>query len=158
MAVDTTFLLKLSEGAQSLRRPFDACLCVLDTNVVLDLLLFNDPKIQSLKKAIKENSLKPIGHYDTFYEFADVIAREQFHLNEAQINQLLNAWLELHYWTDEPLPLELYCKDADDDKFFNLAQLCSARYLFSKDKKVLKARGKVKRFGCMVLKPENFVA
>ena len=158
MAVDTAFLLKLSEGARTLRRPFDACLCVLATNVVLDLLLFNDPKAQSLKNAIKENSLKPIGHYDTFFEFADVIGREQFKLNQTQINNLLNEWLELHFLTEEPLPQEPYCKDADDDKFFNLAQLCSARYLFSKDKKVLKARGKAKRFDCLVLKPENFVA
>ena len=104
MAVDTAFLLKLSEGARTLRRPFDACLCVLDTNVVLDLLLFNDPKAQSLKNAIKENSLKPIGHYDTFFEFADVIGREQFKLNQTQINNLLNEWLELHFLTEEPLP------------------------------------------------------
>ena len=47
-------------------------------------------------------------------------------------------------------------KDPDDDKFFNLAKASGASWLISKDKKVLKARGKAKRFGCALIKPENF--
>ena len=124
-------------------------------NVVLDILLFADKNTESIQKSLASGQLLALGHYDTLYEFADVISRSQFKLTESQIKEKLHAWIKLHWLIKEPLPTEGYCKDHDDDKFFNLAHLCSAQYLISKDKKVLKAKGKAKRFGCIVIKPEN---
>lgn len=148
-------LINYLKGARFIERPLRAPSCVLDTNVVLDILLFADKNTESIQKSLASGQLLALGHYDTLYEFADVISRSQFKLTESQIKEKLHAWIKLHWLINEPLPTEGYCKDHDDDKFFNLARLCSARYLISKDKKVLKAKGKAKRFGCIVIKPEN---
>jgi len=148
-------LINYLKGARFIERPLRATSCVLDTNVVLDILLFADKNTESIQKSLASGQLLALGHYDTLYEFADVISRSQFKLTESQIKEKLHAWIKLHWLIKEPLPTEGYCKDHDDDKFFNLAHLCSAQYLISKDKKVLKAKGKAKRFGCIVIKPEN---
>lgn len=148
-------LINYLEGARFIERPLSVPSCVLDTNVVLDILLFADKNAESIQQLLASGQLLALGHYDTLYEFADVISRSQFKLTESQIKEKLHAWIKLHWLINEPLPTEGYCKDHDDDKFFNLARLCSARYLISKDKKVLKAKGKAKRFGCIVTKPEN---
>ena len=132
-----------------------ANLCIIDTNIALDLLLFHDKKSQFLFDLLKRDELIAVGHFDTFYEFADVICRAQFILDPETINELLNEWVSLHTIVTETLPTNHYCKDTDDDKFFNLACVTGAKYLLSKDKKVLKAKGKAKRFNCLVLKPEN---
>ncbi len=148
-------LINYLEGARFIERPLSVPSCVLDTNVVLDILLFADKNAESIQQLLASGQLLALGHYDTLYEFADVISRPQFKLTESQINEKLHAWIKLHWLINEPLPTEGYCKDHDDDKFFNLAHLCSAQYLISKDKKGLKAKGKAKRFGCTVIKPEN---
>ena len=148
-------LINYLKGARFVERPLSAPSCVLDTNVVLDILLFADKNTKSIQKSLASGQLLALGHYDTLYEFTDVISRSQFKLTESQIKEKLHAWIKLHWLIKEPLPTEGYCKDHDDDKFFNLARLCSARYLISKDKKVLKAKGKAKQFGCIVIKPEN---
>lgn len=148
-------LINYLEGARFIERPLSVPSCVLDTNVVLDILLFADKNTESIQKSLASGQLLALGHYDTLYEFADVISRSQFKLTESQIKEKLHAWVKLHWIIKEALPTEGYCKDHDDDKFFNLARLCSARYLISKDKKVLKAKGKAKRFGCAVIKPEK---
>ena len=148
-------LINYLKGARFIERPLSVPSCVLDTNVVLDILLFADKNAESIQQLLASGQLLALGHYDTLYEFADVISRSQFKLTESQIKEKLHAWIKLHWLINEPLPTVGYCKDHDDDKFFNLARLCSARYLISKDKKVLKAKGKAKRFGCIVIKPEN---
>lgn len=156
MAVDREKLLHLLEGARTVGRSLDGRACVLDTNVVLDILLFKDTKVQTLVEAIDAERVLPIGHFDTFFEFADVVSRPMFQLSDSQIDQLLHEWIKLHVVYREPLSTDLFCRDKDDNKFFNLARATGAEYLLSKDKKVLKARGKAKRFGCQVVKPEEF--
>lgn len=128
-------LINYLKGARFIERPLSAPSCVLDTNVVLDILLFADKNTESIQKSLASGQLLALGHYDTLYEFADVISRSQFKLTESQIKEKLHAWIKLHWLIKEPLPTEGYCKDHDDDKFFNLAHLCSAQYLISKDKK-----------------------
>lgn len=156
MSVNEEELLELFKGARELRRPLSVPLCVIDTNVLLDLLYFADSNCGNLKKSLDSRSIQAVGHYDTFYEFADVISREQFQLNDIEKDKLLQSWLNLHAILAEPLEKESFCKDPDDDKFFNLAKASGVSWLISKDKKVLKARGKAKRFGCALIKPENF--
>lgn len=157
MSVNEEELHELLKGARELRRPLSVPLCVIDTNVLLDLFYFEDCNCGNLKKSLDSRSIQAVGHYDTFYEFADVISRTQFQLNDIEKKKLLQDWINLHAILDEPLEKESFCKDPDDNKFFNLAKACSASWLISKDKKVLKARGKAKRFGCVLIKPENFL-
>ena len=113
-------LINYLKGARFIERPLRAPSCVLDTNVVLDILLFADKNTESIQKSLASGQLLALGHYDTLYEFADVISRSQFKLTESQIKEKLHAWIKLHWLIKEPLPTEGYCKDKRDDKFFSL--------------------------------------
>lgn len=158
MLIDTEALKAKLEGARAFERPLSVPVCVLDTNIILDIFYFKDPKVQTLTQAIEEGKIVPVGHFDTFAELADVISRSQFHLTESEQDDLLDHWVRAHLLILDPLEKKSFCKDPDDDKFFNLACLAKAAYLISKDKKVLKARGKLKTCGCSVILPEKFSA
>lgn len=158
MLINTEALKSKLEGARVFERPLSVSVCVLDTNIILDLFLFKDAKVQPLALAIHDGKILPVGHFDTFAELADVISRSQFHLTQKEQDEVLDLWVRSHLLIQDPLEKKIFCKDPDDDKFFNLACLAKAAYLISKDKKVLKARGKLKPFGCCVIPPEKFSA
>jgi hypothetical protein len=65
---------------------------VLDTNVLLDLWLFDDPSVRSLRGAIESGVVRPRRSADCDAEFAQVIGREQFGLDEATQRALLTRW------------------------------------------------------------------
>ncbi len=129
--------------------------CIFDTNVLMDFWVFNNPTGLAILENLDRLTL--IGHEETFCEFADVIARSHFALSDDQQAALLKQWSKVHCIWPENLSKDLYCRDADDNKFFNLGHATRAQYLVSRDKKVLKARGKAGRFGLTVLTPEAFL-
>ena len=158
MLINTEALKSKLEGARVFERPLSVPVCVLDTNIILDIFYFKDPKLQTLTQAIEEGKIVPIGHFDTFAELADVISRSQSNLTQKEQDEVLDHWVRAHLLISDSLEKKSFCKDPDDDKFFNLACLAKAAYLISKDKKVLKARGKLKTCGCCVILPEKFSA
>ena len=79
-----------------------------------------------------------------------------FRLTPEEQDALLMRWLKTAEIVTEPLSNTRFCKDTDDDKFFELAVMSGARFLVSKDKKVLKARGKAKKFGIEVMRRDDF--
>lgn len=98
----------------------------------------------------------PVGHFDTLLELADVLSRPHFRFDDTDRQRTLERWLRFTTILDDTLSEDSFCRDPDDDKFFALAQAANATYLFSKDKKVLRARTKARRFGCQVLSPWQF--
>lgn len=124
---------------------------VLDTNVVLDRWVFCDARAAFLTDVLRPSQYESIGHLETFLELADVIARPQFGLSEKDRQDLLNRWLKETVFCESPLEAVRFCKDPDDDKFFNLACKAGAAYLVSKDKRVHKARAKALKRGVAVI-------
>ncbi|MCI5896262.1 MAG: PIN domain-containing protein [Candidatus Aphodousia sp.] len=147
---------RLIKSARTFERSFSRPICVLDTNVALDLWLFEDPSCNSLQSSIEKGEVIPVGHFDTLLELADVLSRPHFRFNDSDRQCMLERWLRFTTILDDTLSEDSFCRDHDDDKFFALAQATCATYLFSKDKKVLKARSKARRFGCQVLSPWQF--
>lgn len=90
MLIDTEALKAKLEGARAFERPLNVPVCVLDTNIILDIFLFKDAKVQPLALAIQEGKIISVGHFDTFAELADVISREQFHLKKTNKMQ---SWI-----------------------------------------------------------------
>ncbi len=131
-------------------------ICILDTNILLDLWVFHDPHVEAIDKALENHEIRLIGHVETFCEFADVISRAMFRLTPDEQTALLMRWLKTVEVVTEPLSNARFCKDTDDDKFFELAVMSGARFLVSKDKKVLKARSKAKKFGIEVMRRDDF--
>lgn len=113
---------------------------ILDTNILLDILVFDDQRAHPLRAALSNQELDALVTEKTLDEFIDVIGRPQFGLDkEKQIEILLQwkSWSRLVKQTDlQVAPWK--CKDRDDQVFINLAFSFKPSTLISKDKLVLK--------------------
>jgi putative PIN family toxin of toxin-antitoxin system len=142
------------------------CRLVLDTNVVLDCWVFEDPRVSQLTAAIEAGGVRPLVHEVTLDELRRVLSYPQFSLDETEQQQLLQRYVA----SASPVPMpEAYdrltpqlppgfprCRDPDDEPFLALALHGRADALITKDRDILKLRRKARKFGVLVLKPEEF--
>jgi predicted nucleic acid-binding protein len=114
---------------------------VLDTNVVLDMLVFDDPFVRPLVHALAAGEVSAWADEDTLRELELVLAYPTFALEEAARRAAYDRYrglvrlapLEAH----APLPPLPRCRDRDDQKFLVLTARAGAAWLVSKDKRVL---------------------
>lgn len=113
---------------------------VFDTNVLLDIFVFNDYRAIHLKQALLDGVLDALATPKTLEEFADVIARPLFALGQTDQEQLLLQWQSLARVIDDEtlMPSPWRCQDPDDQVFLDLAYTAKPCTLFSKDNEVLK--------------------
>jgi len=113
---------------------------VLDTNILLDILVFDDQRAHPLRTALTDKKIDAVATAKTIEEFVDVIGRPQFKLSVDQQEEIClqwQAWSRL--FDDASLVLAPWkCKDRDDQVFINLAYSLRPAILISKDKLVLK--------------------
>ena len=117
---------------------------VFDTNVLLDLFVFNDFRALHLKQALIEGKLDALATPATLEEFADVIARPLFSLDQAQQEQIFHQWHDLARVIDDNnlLKSPWACQDPDDQVFLDLAFTAKPCTLISKDNEVLRFANK----------------
>ncbi len=117
---------------------------VFDTNVLLDLFVFNDFRALHLKQALIEGKLDALATQATLEEFADVIARPLFSLDQEQQGQIFRHWQSLaRVINDNNLPKSPWvCQDPDDQVFLDLAFTIKPCTLISKDNEVLRFANK----------------
>lgn len=117
---------------------------VFDTNVLLDLFIFNDFRALHLKQALIEGKIDALATPATLEEFADVIARPLFSLDQAQQEQIFLQWQGLARVLDdkELLKSPWICQDPDDQVFLDLAFTAKPCTLISKDNEVLRFASK----------------
>ena len=127
---------------------------VLDTNIVLDLFIFRDPRCADLRTALSRRTLSWTATPSMRDELERVLTythlqpRMAFYATSAeQVLAQFDAGVQLA----DTAPRAFYiCKDADDQKFIDLAvQLKST--LVSKDKAVLCMRKRLATLGTVVL-------
>ena len=113
---------------------------VFDTNVLLDLFVFNDFRALHLKQALIDSRMDALATPATLEEFADVIARPLFSLDQAQQEQIFLQWQGLARVLDdkELLKSPWICQDPDDQVFLDLAFTAKPCTLISKDNEVLR--------------------
>jgi len=117
-------------------------LLVLDTNVVLDLLHFEDACAQPILEALQNGRAHCAVTGATLEELRRVLNYPEFELAPARQGTLLERYQSLAR-TVAPLssPVELpLCSDPDDQKFLELAASSQACALVSKDRALLKLR------------------
>jgi putative PIN family toxin of toxin-antitoxin system len=117
-------------------------LLVLDTNVVLDLLHFDDASARPLRCALESGGLRCAVSDATLEEWRRVLQYPEFALDGAQQAALLTRYrgLSLHLGrADVPAGLPR-CRDPDDQKFVELAAVAQAYGLVSKDRALLRLR------------------
>lgn len=131
-------------------------LIVLDTNVVLDLLLFGDPATASLRAALDAREAQWIATPVMREELARVLAYPNvvgLLVRYGRSADGILATFDAQTHIVEPAITAPYaCKDPDDQKFIDLA-FAHRALLLSKDKAVLKLKKRLAAHGVLVQAP-----
>lgn len=118
---------------------------VLDTNVVLDLFHWSNVDAQPLMEALEAGAIECVADALTLAELERVLTYPQLKLTpemiEARWARYRAVVREVPVAEAPPLPR---CKDRDDQKFLELAARTGADLLVSKDKALLKLRGRTR--------------
>ena len=112
---------------------------VLDTNILLDIFVFNDERAVNLKQAIVDGSILALASQKTLVEFADVISRPLYKLDAATQTAILDQWKSLAQQHDDSnlATAPWKCQDPDDQIFLDLAYQLRPAILISKDNALL---------------------
>lgn len=147
----------LHQPAMSSLAPTAPIAAVLDTNVVLDLWLFDDPRAAALRAALQGGQVQALLTAATLAELAAVLQRP-FTRDWPRTPETVQAALAACGRTvAAPLPrapLPPRCSDADDQKFVDLAWCTRAAWLFSRDRAVLKLARAARAHGLCIAPPE----
>lgn len=113
---------------------------VFDTNVLLDLFVFNDFRVLHLKQALTEKRIDALASPKTLEEFADVIARPLFCLDTSNQENIYEQWRSLSRILNdsELIKAPWQCQDPDDQVFLDIAYTVKPCVLMSKDNEVLR--------------------
>jgi putative PIN family toxin of toxin-antitoxin system len=134
---------------------------VLDTNIVLDWLLFEDARMSELQRAWDERRVELVTHMPALEELRRVLTYPQFKLSESKQAELLECYeSRARMVTLENLGMPAgfpRCKDCDDDHFLALAYH-HADAVVSKDRAVLALAKRARKFGVTVLSPQQLTA
>ncbi|HVL46398.1 MAG TPA: putative toxin-antitoxin system toxin component, PIN family [Acidovorax sp.] len=113
---------------------------VVDTNVALDLLIFSDPRTVPLRTLLAQGRLAWIAtqvmrdELERVLAYPHIVARmDYYRVDAAQVLAAFDAQARL---VDVAPKVAYVCKDADDQKFIDLAAAHRA-ILLSKDKAVI---------------------
>jgi putative PIN family toxin of toxin-antitoxin system len=134
---------------------------VLDTNVILDWVAFDDARVQPLVAAIERGALRLATSGACLQELRRALAYSQVKLDAAAQALAFERYVAQATVFDLPgcaatasLPL---CEDADDQKFIELAWHARASHLLTRDKALLKLARALARLGRFsVLAPQDF--
>ncbi|MBN4664972.1 putative toxin-antitoxin system toxin component, PIN family [Pandoraea nosoerga] len=140
---------------------------VLDTNVWIDLLVFDDPVARPVREALVARRLTALMAPRCRDELAIVLTYPQFASHEID-NDAALGWVDMHTLPIGPMPASgdiapaaplPLCRDRDDQKFLEAARDGQAHWLVSKDKAVLKLRSRVARqFGFRIVTASAFAS
>ena len=140
--------------------------CVLDTNVVLDWLVFEEPSGLALGQAILREELHWLVTPAMQAELLAVLARLHSHPplqrwrdREAPALAMLATWARAVPAPD-PLPTDRQarCSDPDDQIFIDLAVARGVPWLLSRDRAVLRLARRLRPWGVAVLTPWHWCA
>ena len=126
---------------------------VVDTNVALDLLIFSDPRTAPLRALLSQGRLAWIAtqvmrdELERVLAYPHIAARmDYYRVDAAQVLEGFDAHVRL---VNSAPRVAYVCKDADDQKFIDLAAAHRA-VLLSKDKAVICMRKRLANLGADV--------
>jgi predicted nucleic acid-binding protein len=137
-------------------------LIILDTNVVLDWLLFRNAECERLGAWLLAGRARWLSTAAMRDELTHVLARGRLDKWQPQATGLWSTWDTVSIQTGEPAPASLgarlRCTDTDDQKFIDLALASGARWLLSRDRAVLKLARRARAHGLEIQTPGAWVA
>jgi uncharacterized protein len=125
---------------------------VLDTNVWLDLFVFGDSRVEGIGAQLREGSLAAVRSSATDLEIARVMAREAFRAHD--LDPRMQAWHALSRALEPDRRAPWRCTDPDDQKFLDLAVTAGARFLYTKDRALLRLASRARRAGLEICAPQ----
>ncbi|HEV3104235.1 MAG TPA: putative toxin-antitoxin system toxin component, PIN family [Trinickia sp.] len=137
---------------------------VLDSNVWIDMLVFDDAAARPILAALERGALSAVIDVRCLAELTRVLDYPQFVKRAVDKKAALASVARLAAMTeadaallgDAALPK---CKDRDDQKFLELAHAASVDWLVSKDRALLKLGKRTARdFGFRIAQPAPFAA
>ena len=133
---------------------------VLDTNAVLDWLVFQNPAFTPLGNAIFSGSVRWLTSISLRAELSHVLERGVVKNWTTDFSSLWSTWnthaVEL---PDPPAhcgQARLRCTDPDDQKFVDFAVAHQAQWLLTRDRAVLKLRERTLGLGLVIATPESW--
>ena len=125
---------------------------IFDTNVLLDLFVFNDFRVLHIKQALVEKQLDALASRQTLEEFSDVISRPLFSLEQGTQQKIVLEWQSLARIINDQniFAAPWQCRDNDDQIFLDLAFTCKPCILISKDNEVLKLASRAAKEGVQI--------
>jgi putative PIN family toxin of toxin-antitoxin system len=149
----------------------DEPVIVLDSNVWIDILVFDDPASRPIRAALERGELDVVIDPPCLVELERVLDYPQFVRFAVDKQQALAQTAK---WTrqippaaqtlalqlpEHPRPILPRCSDRDDQKFLELAAASGAAWLVTKDKALLKLHRRLHRdFQCQIDRPAIFTA
>ena len=133
---------------------------VIDTQVIMDWLVFRDARVQPLASAVSERRLRWLVAPAMRDEIRHVLGRgvaasyaPDLAYIEGQFDSLAIAVADA---PPQPLTGRLVCRDPDDQKFIDLALARGARWLVSRDKAVLALAKRARARDLAIVTPERW--
>jgi putative PIN family toxin of toxin-antitoxin system len=147
-----------AEGLKSVPR------VVLDSNVWIDILVFDDSATRPIHAALKRGDLDAVIDSRCLSELAHVLDYPQFVARAVDKAAALATVAQLARLAQpQAAPADgavlPKCKDRDDQKFLELAHAVKADWLISKDRALLKLNKRTARdFGLRIAEPAPFTS
>ncbi len=122
---------------------------VLDTNVILDLLVFKDPSAEPIQFLLDAKQVDAVRTLASMAELIDVIGRPTFKLSRADQETIMQAWESGSRLLDNAVITQapFSCRDLDDQVFLDMAYSLRPALLLSKDLRVLELQAIAKQHG-----------
>jgi predicted nucleic acid-binding protein len=136
----------------------EASLAVLDTQVVLDWLVFRDPAVTSIARSLESGSLHWLTTQAMRGELEHVLDRgvaAAWKPDRVAVGRAFEQ-LALRLETRVPPGPLLTCSDTDDQKFIDLALAAGAQWLFTRDRALLRLARRARPRGVLVLRPADW--
>ncbi len=141
---------------------------VLDTNVVLDWLVFDDPFMNPLRDGLHDQRLVLLTHQPAIDELQRVLGYQHLKLDVSRQTKVLAEYQASTSVASMPINFSLQhlrlpqgfprCADHDDEPFLALAFHTKADALVSRDKAVLQLSKRAQKFGVNILDVQQLMA
>lgn len=132
---------------------------VLDTNAVLDWLLFQDAGAALLGQALVGGALRWVATAPMLDELHEVLRRPQFAPWHHRVEHVLTSSERLCQRVDAlalPIGHRLWCSDPDDQGFIDLAVGRAVPWLLTRDKALLRLARRAQPLGVRILRPAEW--
>jgi len=137
----------------------DTPVAVLDTNVVLDWLVFADTRIQPAVDALEAGRLRWVTCPAMRQELVHMLGHAslaRWQPDRPTSLALFDRWAEIRPAPAADPSIGLRCSDADDQVFVDLALAEGARWLLTHDRALLKLARRAAPRGLRILRPADW--